>query len=146
MKLLMVKQPWLNLIILKVKTLESRYWQKETLNYRGDVLFASSKKSNTLEEVKSIMTPDQFQRFNEIRKKLPHDIFSPCGVAGCVVNITDYRPMNQIEDVDMAFVKYTLGKKVIELNNVRPVVSFPVKGMLGLLNLSAEYESQIRFD
>lgn len=147
MKLLMVQQPFANLITLKLKLIETRDWKKKnTLEYRGDVLICASKKSKTPEEVKAIMTPDQWNQFNEIRRKLHHDIFSPRGVAQCVATIIDYRHMTKAEDEKPAFVKFQPYLKSLCLDNIRPVESFPVTGMLGLLNCPKEYEDLIRFD
>lgn len=144
MKLLMLKQPWLNLIIHKLKTLETRRW-KHNCNYRGEILLASSQVSHTPAQVKSIMSPDQFHKFNEFAKKIDYDIYHPKSCAGCVVNMTDYRPMNALEDVKNSFVAYHPDLKILDFENIRPVVSFPVKGMLGLLNLPPAYERQIQF-
>jgi hypothetical protein len=145
MRYLMIKQPWPNLIVNKFKTLESRFWNRDC-SYRGDILICASQKAESPEAVKRIMTPEQFKKFNDIKLKLSHDIYKPTGVAICVVRMIDYRPMNKVEDVANAFVAYQEGLKVLVFDNIRPVVSFPVKGMLGLLHLPDEYEKQIRFD
>lgn len=145
MKFLMVKQPFANLITLKLKTLESRYWAR-TCNYRGDILICASKAPMKHYEVRNVMTGQQWNEFEAIRRKLGHDIYEPCGVAQCVVRMTDFRPMNRIEDEKSAFVKWQPGLKVLDFQDIRPVVSFPITGMLGLLNLPAELEKQIRFE
>lgn len=146
MKLLMVKQPFANLITLKLKPIETRFWGYDNLKYRGELLIASSKKPMKPLEVKSLLTPQQWAEFEEVRKKLPHDIYSPLGVAQCVVTLIDYRPMNKLEDEKGAFVRFQDGLKVLCLDNVRPVVSFPVKGMLGMPDVPEEYKNLISFD
>lgn len=144
MRLLMLQQPWLNLVAMKYKWMETRMW-KNNVTYRGEILLAASQKPQTLAQVKSIMTPEQFHKFLEIKQKLTYDIFGPCGIAGCVVNMVDYRQMNALEDVKASFVSYHPARKVLCFDKIQPVVSFPVKGMLGLLKCPPEYESQINF-
>ena len=97
-------------------------------------------------EVKAVMTPEQFQKFREIKRKLTYDIYGPCGVAICVVNLYDYRPMNAIEDPRTAFVKYQPGLKLLCLKDIRPVVTFKTVGSLGLPDCPQEYQDQIRFE
>lgn len=146
MKMLSVKQPFANLITLKHKLNESRWWNHKSLIYRGDILICSSKKAMKPTVVRSVMTRRQWFEFEEIRKRLNYDIYEPGGIAQCVVTMYDYREMNSFEDEKLAFVKYVNGLKILAFQDIRPVVSFPVKGMLGLLDLPKEYEQQIRFE
>lgn len=141
----MVKQPFANLITLKIKTKESRWWTRGC-NYRGDILICASKKSMTPSEVRAVMTGQQWNELVEINRRLAWDIYEPRGIAQCVVTMTDYRDMNRVEDEKAAFVKYQPGLKILDFDNIRPVVSFPVSGMLGLLNVPPEYENLIRFE
>lgn len=145
MKFLMLKQPWPNLIALKRKDLESRYWKKDC-SYRGKILICASKKPMKPAEVRAIMTPAQWINFENLRTNLDYDIYCPNAVAICQVNMINFRPMNRIEDPQRAFVAYHPSLKILELTDIRPVVSFPVTGMLGLLNLPPEYANQIQFD
>jgi len=140
----MVQQPFASLIAMKVKTIETRMWNRN-MAYRGDILIASSKKPKTPDEVRAIMTQEQWNDFNAIRKKLHFDIYGACGIAIAVVNAYDYRDMNKVEDQKEAFVRWQPGLKSICLDNIRPVVSFPVKGNLGLLNVPRETEEKICF-
>lgn len=143
--MLMVKQPFANLITQKLKSKESRFWKKQC-HYRGDILICSSKKSMKPAEVKAVMTQVQWNQFEQVRRKLSYDIYEPRSIAQCMVNMFDYREMNKIEDERESFVKWQPGLKILDFQNVRPVVSFKVTGMLGLLNLPDEYEKQIRFE
>lgn len=123
-------------------------WTRDVA-YRGEVLLCSSKKSQTLGEVYSLMEPGQYQKFITIKTQFEtkcKSIFRPTGIAGCVVNFVDYREMNAIEDPDKAMVKYEPGRKVLCFENIRSVESFKVNaGMLGLLNCPKEYEDQIKY-
>lgn len=144
--MLFVRQPWANLISLKLKPLETRHWKK-SISYRGEILICSSKEADDLSTVKEIMTPDQFNNFQNLRKKLNFDIFYPGSIACCVVNMTDYRVMNKVEDPRESWVKFDPELKVLCFQDIRPVVSFPTfPGMLGLIHAPEEYLSQIKFD
>lgn len=147
MKLLTIKQPFTNLIALKYKTDESRFWdQIKHLNYRGDILITASQKPMAENEVKAVMTGQQFHKFRQIRDRLNYDIYGPCGIAMCVVNFYDYRPMNSIEDINTAFVKYQPGLQLLCFKDIRPVVSFKTIGRLGLTDCPQEYEQLIQFE
>jgi len=147
MKILTIKQPFPNLFLLKLKTDESRFWDHiKHITYRGDVLITASGKSMNEAQVKAVMTHEQFSKFREVKGKLSYDIYGPRGVAICVANLYDYRPMNAIEDVRTAFVKYQEGLKLLCFKDIRPVVSFETKGKLGLLDCPDQYRQQIQFD
>ncbi len=144
MRLLMLKQPWLNLIVEKYKTSESRYWNRQC-NYRGEILLASSKQSDSPGQVRAIMTPGQWANFLNIQENLKYDIYRPVSSAGCIITMIAFSPM-KIEDEKTAFVKFHEELKIIHFINVRPVESFHVSGMLGLLKCPEKYLTQIKFE
>lgn len=129
MKALSLKQPWLNLILWEYKTKETRWWQRK---FRGDLLLCASKKSDSLQEFTSIYPGKFTDLMNQVRyDKHDTNIFSPCSVALCVVEVVDIRPM-QLSDEDLAMVEYNVDRYVWDLKNVRPIKPFPVKGQLGI--------------
>jgi hypothetical protein len=107
---------------------------------------AASRKAQTLADVYSLMSPEDYKKFIHIKTTLPHDIFKPLGVAACVVRMTDYRYMNRIEDPPKAMVQWAPGRKILVFDNVRPIETFPVeRGMLGLLNCPQDYLKKIKY-
>jgi hypothetical protein len=151
MKLLMLKQPWLNLIFLDLKLKESRIWKPgspqwhQGNKYRGDILLAASQKSNTPEEVKRIMTPGQWANFQNVRANTNFDLFGTRGVSCCIVDMFGFHGMNK-EDELKSFVSFHPDLQILELRNVRKIKKFPLKGMLGLLNCPDEYLKRIEFE
>ena len=104
-KALSLKQPWASLIASGKKTLETRTWPT---NYRGDLLICSSKKPKGQ---------------------------GPTGVALCLVEVVDCRPMFP-EDEEAACCPIYPGAVAWELQSVRPLLRpFPVKGSLGIFEV-----------
>lgn len=135
-------QPFPNLITMKLKTCETRFYHRK---FRGDLLICAAKKIMPLPELKKVMTVEQYNRFVEIKRKTSYNIFGPIGVAMCVVNVIDWRPMNKIEDLQNTFVSYDILRWVAVLDNIRPIVTFNLKGRQGIFPLSKDEQSQIEF-
>ncbi len=135
-------QPFANLITLKHKLLETRFYERK---FRGDLLICAAKKVMPLPELKKVMSHEQFQQFSDIQKKAPYDLFGPTGVAMCVATVVDWRPMNKIEDMKTSFVDFDILRWVAVLENIRPIVTFDLKGRQGLFPLSKEEQAQIEF-
>jgi len=117
MKALSVRQPWASLIAEGYKTIEirSRPWQ-----YRGPLVICSTAKPS----------PDAWiDGADGKRLKLP------CGVAVCVVEMVDSRPLTP-RDAKAAGFTWRLTKRDCEgqwawvLANAREVKHVPVKGQL----------------
>lgn len=138
MKALSLKQPWLNLILWKYKTLETRWWSR---SFRGDLLLCASKKSDSLKDFNSLCVLD----FHSLITQVQHDghntnIFQPNGVALCVVKVVDIRPMQptntfRSSDADEALVPYNAERFCWVIEDVRPIAPFPVKGQLGIFEV-----------
>jgi hypothetical protein len=116
MKALSVKQPWASLIAAGVKTIETRTWRTD---YRGPLLICSSK----------------------IPAPTAGSDPGPCGVALCIADVIDCRPMTEA-DVAAACVSLYAGAWAWILTNVRLVEPIPVRGQVkffdvadGLINL-----------
>ena len=100
MRAISIRQPWLELIMRKEKTLEIRSW---ATNIRGDVLLCAS--------------------------AAPKLLGLPTGQALCIANIANCRPFLP-EDSEKACCDYAPNLYAWELSNVRPINPFPVKGKL----------------
>ena len=128
MKVLSVRQPWASLITAGLKTIETRSWKP---NYRGDFLLCSSQKTDDLswlpyETRAPILRPATKIEF-------------PRGQALAVVTLTDCRPMTKADEV-AAMVPYQEGLWAWQLEDVRPLKPFPVKGQLRLWEYSGRCE------
>jgi hypothetical protein len=106
-KALSVRQPWASLIADGQKTLEIR---SRRTHYRGPLLICVSS-----------------------RPRLPG---LPHGVALCLVDLVDCRPMAPGDDRDSG-VAVDTGLFGWVLANPRPVEPFPVSGQLGLFTVAA---------
>lgn len=135
-------QPFANLITLKHKLVETRFYQRK---FRGDLLICAAQKIMPLPELKKVMTNEQYHKFLEIQRKAPYDLFGPTGVAMCVVNVVDWRPMNKIEDLQTSFVAWDILRWVAVLDNIRPIVTFDLKGRQTIFPLTDKEQSQIEF-
>ncbi len=88
--------------------MEIRSW---STSYRGDLLITAS--------------------------KLPKHPPYPNGVMICIVELTDIRPFIN-SDTEMAHIPFTPNLFAWVLNNPRPVIQSPIKGKLGIFNISNE--------
>ncbi|MBI3397311.1 ASCH domain-containing protein [Candidatus Woesebacteria bacterium] len=104
-KALSLKQPWANLVASGKKTIETRKW---STNYRGDIVICSS-----------------------LNPKDP----PPLGVALCVVELYDVKPMTKNDEKGACIKVYPKAHSWF-LKNLRPInPPIPVRGSLGLFNL-----------
>lgn len=108
MKALSVKQPWASLIASGQKPIETRVWPT---NYRGELLIVSSK-SPKIDNL-------------------------PCGMALCVVNLIDCRPMVE-SDQEAAQCEVYEGAWSWVFENIRPIEPFPVRGQLGIYDVECQ--------
>lgn len=115
MKAISLIQPWADLVMLGIKTIETRSW---TTNFRGDLLICSSKQTSEY----SGITPSALDRFFAL-KEMPIDLH---GHALCIVEVMDVRRMLE-EDREDACCLY-MNKYAWELRNVRRIEPFMVKG------------------
>ena len=118
MKALSVRQPWGSLILSGRKSIETRTWFTE---YRGPVLICASNVRQMSDEGRDAMKRHELD-----------DI--PRGVALCLVDLVDCRPM--IAD-DEAAACCSLYDRAFSwcLANVRPVRQVPLKGQLLLFDV-----------
>lgn len=61
----------------------------------------------------------------------------PCGVALCVANLIDCRPMTKADEKAALSKLPAEGAWAWVLTDIRPVQSFPVRGRLGIYELDA---------
>lgn len=113
-KAISIRQPYASLIANGEKTIEIR---SRPTYYRGDLLIVSSASVYRLNSQK--------------RLDLPY------GKALTLVNLADCRPM-QLEDEEAACCEYQSNAYSWLLNNIRPIINFPVKGALGFYNVECK--------
>lgn len=116
MKALCVKQPWAKLIAEGKKTIETRTWLTK---YRGPLVIVASK------------TPDYdaLAYFG-----LTKEDCGEFGVAVCIANLTDCRPMNFGDETSACCDVYD-GAFSWFLEDVKHVAPLSIKGQLGLFDL-----------
>lgn len=112
MKALSLTQPHANRICSGEKTIETRSWKT---NYRGPLLICATK-----------------QKVYEDGK-----LIDPRGVALCIVDVIDCRPMTREDEKAACFPLFD-GAWAWEINNLRVVEPFPVKGQLNIYNVDYE--------
>lgn len=116
MKALSLTQPYANFIRDGIKTLETRKWKT---NYRGPLLICSTKQ--------------------KVRNSLG-DIMEPRGMAICIVDVIGCWPMTK-EDEDAACIELYDKAWAWEINNLKVIEPFPVKGQLKIFNV--DYEEKV---
>lgn len=129
MKALSIRQPFANFILERKKLFEIR--SRET-NYRGDILICSSLKPHEgffIQNWKSLVNCKEYCRQNK-------DIIL-YGYVLCVAKLIDCRPMkNTIDDEKISMVEFQPNHYIWDLDDIRPVKPFKVKGQLGLFNIN----------
>jgi hypothetical protein len=128
-KAISCKQPWVNMIRHGLKPIETRKWKTE---YRGDLLIVSSLKPD-MNMVNNILNdldgyPSIMEFYNEKILKGPY------GMAICVAELYDIKPMTKKDEVAACCFKYD-GAYSWFLENIRPVVPFQIKGQLRLFDV-----------
>lgn len=118
MKALSVRQPWASLILSGRKTIETRTWFTE---YRGPVLICSSNVRQMSDEGRDAMKRHGLDGI-------------PRGVALCLVDLIDCRPMSADDEAAACCSLYDRAFSW-SLANVRPVRQVPLKGQLLLFNV-----------
>ena len=101
MKAISLHQPWATWIAEGKKTIEIRFWPTK---YRGDLLIVSTKKP-------------KFHGF-------------PLGQALCIVRVIGCRKMTVLDETK-AMCRWECGKYAWELEDIRPIEPFEVKGQQG---------------
>jgi len=120
MKTLSVQQPWATFIAQGWKTIEVRTWRTD---YRGPLLIAASKGSNLPADVTHIEEDGE-------------QIAMPRGVALCVVDLLDIRPLLKadMKAAEMKPKDFVAGSWAWVLGNPRAVEPIPIKGKLSIYN------------
>jgi hypothetical protein len=121
MKALSIRQPWATFIAVGDKTVECRSWKTD---YRGDLLICSSATK---------------QELNWARMSDNERACFPLGQAVCVVTLADVRPF-QKSDLKGAMTDEMPDPSIYawELENLRYIEPFPVKGKLNFFNVDDE--------
>lgn len=109
MKALSIKAPYINWIMAGLKIYELRSWKT---NYRGEIILCSSK-----EPAKG-------------HKPHPHP-----GHALCIVNLKNIKPYYK-EDAQGACSSWQPGLFAWEIELVKMLKPFPIRGALGLFDLN----------
>ncbi len=128
MKGLSVKQPFASLIAAGQKTIETRSRKTE---HRGRLLICASKEPHKGVVLLPLATPTWSACPLAMRL---YPAFQKFGVALCVVNLIDCRPMTPADEA-AACCQYYEGAWAWVLDNVRPVEQVPVRGQLGLFEV-----------
>jgi len=105
-------QPHANRVRSGEKTIETRKWRT---HYRGPLLICATK-----------------QKVYESGK-----LIEPRGVAICIVDMIDCRPMTEDDEVKACFPLFD-GAWAWMLNNLKIIEPFPVKGFLNIFNVDCE--------
>lgn len=128
MKAISLKQPFANFILFGWKTLETRTWN---INYRGPLLICASQ---AIHNGDCMLDGKEFECLDVIEQWWRMEIPFHLGKALCVVDITDCREMSA-DDETAACCKIYPKAKVWQLENLRPVAPFSVKGQLNLFEV-----------
>lgn len=112
MKALSIRQPWASRILRGEKRIEVRTW---TTRHRGPLLICAS------------LRPESH---------CPETDDLPTGVALCVVELLDVRPMTR-HDEAAAGIRAFAGAYAWVLGQVTPIDPFAVSGRLGLFDVDA---------
>lgn len=112
MKAISLHQPWASWIAQGKKTIETRFWYTK---YRGELLIVSTKKP-------------AYQNL-------------PLGKALCIVNVVNCRRM-RLEDENRALCKFAHNLWAWELEDIRPIEPFPVKGSQGFYEVDYPVKEQ----
>jgi hypothetical protein len=129
MKVLALRQPWAQLVLDGLKTIETRKWNTP---YRGELYIYASKEFDAA-------IPRSTQKILHAKA---HDyrinFLAPTGVMLCKVDLVDVRKMTRTDDVEACIAKYP-GAYAFIIKNVRLVknVELPasVKWRLGIFNV-----------
>jgi len=124
MKAISVRQPWADLIRLKLKRLEIRSW---TTEYRGDVLICASREWDSFKFRAMGASPADAEKY-------------PVGVAVCLARLAKVRPYrNTLDDYKASGgVIWKRGLRAFELEDIEAVAPTPVRGQLGLFSVPWE--------
>ena len=117
MKALSLTQPYANLIRDGRKTIETRKWRT---HYRGPLLICATKQKVT---------------------NWYGGIIEPRGVAICIVDVVECRPMTKADEAAACFKLFDKAW-AWELKNLRVIEPFPVKGQLNIFNVDYEEADQ----
>ena len=137
MKALSVKQPYCDLILQGIKTLEIR---SRPTKFRGDLLICSSKKlhkGGRLIFDTSIWDLNFWWGGGGRNRHYIFQEINPFGQAFCIVALVNCNPFLE-RDCVKACVDFIPNHYAYELQNVRPVNPFPVRGQLSFFNISDE--------
>lgn len=134
MKALSIKQPWAEMILQGLKTIEVRCWKTE---FRGDLLICSSAKpdESLVKMLSNVVHP---RRGTWCDDADPGDCdfegFYRFGKALFIAELHDVQVMTP-EHEEMACCTYSPGYYSWILRNIRPIQPFPVKGQLKLFEI-----------
>ena len=112
MKALSIRQPWASMITSGKKTIETRLWKTD---YRGNLLIVAGR---------------------QWAEGFLSDLSLPIGQGIAVVRLTDCSPMTEADE-KAACCKVYDGAFAWVFEDVRLIQPFPVKGQLGLFEVSA---------
>lgn len=136
MKVLVLKEPWLQLIIEGRKTLESRWWSTP---HRGQLALASAKTFD--EEAVQKFYPDIAAAWPDLAGAWT---LGPLGAIRCVVTVRNVRKSNGNALDEAGACCPCKGKFLWELTNVLAVKNPPpIRGLPGLFNCAWDVEELV---
>ena len=128
MKVLSIKEPFASLVMLGIKTIETRSWKT---NYRGEIYIHASSTKSKIEQ----------KRRNEIFELLPNNYRFNEGYIICKANLTDCIYMNKEyidkirkDKTNFLCGRYEIGRYAWILDDIEIIDRIPAKGKLGIWN------------
>lgn len=140
MKAISLWQPWASLIVMGLKTYETRSWHT---SYRGELLICAAKK-------KSADQKTYWEYISDEHINNPQEFDSlPFGCAIVIVNLTNCIKMtpqfiNSQSEVERDCGDWSIGRFAWKLENIRRVENIPVKGAQGLFNVDIKSIKGVR--
>lgn len=134
MKALSIRQPWAEMIVQRLKKIETRTWQTD---YRGDLLICAGAKPDDWLTIRPETTHPKLGTWCDAPDPRDSDFeqFYHFGKAICIAELYHIEPMTEDHQIEACCDVYP-GAFAWHLRNIRPIQPFPVKGRLGLFEVN----------
>lgn len=137
MKAISLLQPWASLMVLGLKEIETRSWQR---GYRGELAIHASKRIIPFDQVFGYLSFDQ-RTFLMVRFCEKYGDYSklPTGSILAITDLLDIVPVERVRDnlswIEKACGDYSDKRFAWMTKNIKELeVPVPIKGQLGLWN------------